>query len=83
MQRMVAVTVLLPLLWLAVLANLLGLIDVVRSRYEDRATRLLGLAIGTLTVVVAFGLALFLTQRLTTDAYKNPNAADEPRGPPN
>ena len=72
MQRMVVVTVLLPLLWIAVLASLLGLIDVALFRYEDRSTRLLELAIATLIVAVAFGLAPFLTPTLTTDAYQSP-----------
>ena len=72
MQLTAAVIVLLSLLWLAVLASLFGLIGVALSRYEGRASRLLGLAIGTLTVAVAFGLALSLAMRLTTAAYTPP-----------
>ncbi len=64
-------------LWLLVLANLLGLIDVARSRYEDRATRLIGLVIGVLTTILLSALLIVLTPlllaKITNSAYENPN----------
>jgi len=62
-------------IWLLVLANLLGLIDVVQSRYEDRATLLLGLVIGVPTAALVFALVIALTPLLiekTAISYKAP-----------
>ena len=74
-------------IWLLVLANLWGLIDVAQSRYGDRATRLLGLAIGVPTVTLLFALSIALTplllEKITKSAYKNPNVSklsDTPKG---
>ena len=78
MQQMVMGIGLLIGLWLLVLANLLGLIDVARSRYEDRATRLIGLVIGVLTTILLSALLIVLTPlllaKITKSAYENPNA---------
>ena len=77
MQQMVMGIGLLIGLWLLVLANLLGLIDVARSRYEDRATRLIGLVIGVLTTILLSALLIVLTPlllaKITNSAYENPN----------
>ncbi len=70
MEQMLVASLLLLVLWLQVLAPLWGLIDVAQSRYEDKADRILGLALMSLYLVLAFGLALFLTPILETAAYK-------------
>ena len=61
------------LLWLLVLATLLGLIDVAQYRYEDKGSRLLGLLIAVPTVAAIFALALFVTMKVTNLSYENPN----------
>ena len=77
MQQMALGIGLLIGLWLLVLANLLGLIDVVLYRREDKATRWLGLVIGVPTVAGLFALALVLTPlmltKITTSFDGNPN----------
>ena len=77
MQQMVMGIGMLIGLWLLVLANLLGLIDVARSRYGDRATRLIGLAIGVPTTTLLFALSIVLTplllEKITNSTYESPN----------
>lgn len=78
MQQMVMGIMLLIGLWLLVLANLWGQIDVVLSRHGDRKSRLLGMAIGASTVALLFALAVVLTPllkvKIAKSASKIPNS---------
>ena len=54
--------------WILVILSLLGLLDAVTDKYAEKGQRLFGLVLTTQITVLAFALAILVTEKVTNDS---------------